>query len=74
MVTPSEGTFEKFLVEYRYEGQTWAIELPARNWNDAHARVKALAWARCEGQIAAKLYIPAGSTFRKIWRIITARL
>jgi hypothetical protein len=39
-----------FLVRYRYEGAEWAVRLPARDFDDANARLGRLAYASIDGE------------------------
>ena len=47
--------FRSFLFEYRYEGATWAIEIQARDAEDARYRIKALSLARLLGPVVLDL-------------------
>jgi len=48
----------RFLFEYRHEGAEWAIEVRARDLDDAKARLRTLPWAQYRGEIAASGTIP----------------
>lgn len=49
-----------FLVSYRHEGARWVVELPARDFDDAKARVKQMAFAKVDGEVIAKVPAVAG--------------
>ena len=50
--------YKTYLVDYRYKGQTWCIELTATSWEDAQARVKCLVNANVAGEVALKIPVP----------------
>lgn len=58
--------FKRYLYEYRHEGADWGIEIVASSRADAQARLKALAFARYQGEVKLKLPIPGGNLFRRI--------
>jgi hypothetical protein len=55
--TPLQDSYEykTFLVSYRYNGAEWGIQLPARNLQDAQARLSSLAWATVDGELVMTL-------------------
>lgn len=53
-----EETFKTYLFEYRHNGARWGFEIKARDREDAEARLKALAWAKYQGEGVAKLSVP----------------
>ena len=53
--------FNQYLFEYRHEGAEWAIQIPATNAEDAHARLKKLPWAEYRGEV--QMVIPVPTTF-----------
>ncbi|RWC38566.1 MAG: hypothetical protein EOS28_29415 [Mesorhizobium sp.] len=63
-VSPSETGFKSFLFSYRYEGAEWNIEIPARSWEDARKRVSALAFAKCDGEVIARMPAALGPIAR----------
>ena len=64
------GEFKRYLFEYRHENSDWALEVVATSPEDAKQRLKALAWARYEGEISAKVPIPGGGLLQKMLRAI----
>lgn len=61
----SEPDYNRYLVEYRYDGADWCFELMARDRSDAEARLKAMPWARCLGEVTFSASVPA-SGFTKL--------
>lgn len=53
--------FKRYLVSYRHEGARWNIELPARSFEDADARLRQLHFAKVDGEVMAT--IPASVGF-----------
>ena len=46
----TDGSNKTFLVRYRYDGADWAVRLPARDIDDAKARLSRLAYATIDGE------------------------
>lgn len=42
---------KRFLVSYRMDGSEWNIELPAKDFEDAHRRLGQLHFARVDGEL-----------------------
>jgi hypothetical protein len=55
----SDEAFGRFLFEYRHEGSEWALEVRARDLNDAKARLQTLPLAAYRGEIVVSGYIPS---------------
>ena len=49
----------RYLFEYRHEGSDWALEVRARDMEDAKARLRTLPWAKFMGEIVSSGHIPA---------------
>lgn len=49
-----------YLFSYPYERSEWVIEIKALNEQDARARVKALTFARYDGELVLKVPVPIG--------------
>jgi hypothetical protein len=63
--------YHRYLFEYRHDGRDWGIDVVATSPEDAKARLKALTWARYQGEIKAKITVPGGgllSRFIDWWR------
>ena len=56
--TDGSEEYKTYLVDYRYKGSTWCIELKATSWEDAQARLRCLVNANVEGELALKIYVP----------------
>jgi hypothetical protein len=56
---PPDETTGRFLFEYRHEGSEWALEVRARDLDDAKARLRTLPWAQYRGEIVASGHIPS---------------
>ena len=54
-----DDKFRTYLIRYRHDGAEWSIELPARSYEDAKARLGKLAYANVDGELIFKL--PAGT-------------
>lgn len=65
---PSVSSFKVFLFSYRYEGAEWNVEIPAQSWEDAKRRVSALTYAKCDGEVVARLPVP--TTFSGLFRAV----
>ena len=51
--------YKTFLISYRHDGAEWSLELPARDLDDARARLSRLAFASIDGELMMTL--PASS-------------
>lgn len=47
--------YETHLFSYRFEGADWGFEIVARDADEAKARLKALAWAKYDGVLVARI-------------------
>ena len=57
--------FKTFLLDYRFNGNTWSIDLPATSWEDAEARLRAiLQTGHIEGELAARIPLTPKGGFR----------
>ena len=54
-----ERKFKTFAVRYRHDGAEWGFELPARDLQDAKARLARLAYASVDGELV--LTLPAAT-------------
>lgn len=64
--------FNRYLFEYRHEGSEWALEVRARDIDDAKARLKAMPWAQLKGEIVLQGSIPGASLF-SLWTRLFGR-
>jgi len=61
----------QYLFEYQHEGAEWAIQIPATSAEDAHARLKKLAWAKYRGEVHSTYRVPSTFLGGLVARIIT---
>ena len=47
----NNNDFDLYCIEYEFEGNTYSLNIPAYSWEDASARVEALAGAKVTGRI-----------------------
>lgn len=62
-----EPEFKTYLCEYGYGGDRWCLELKAASREDAEARLKALAFARVEGEVVLSGKVPLGGLWRRLF-------
>jgi len=62
----SDVKFNRYLFEYRHDNSDWGIEIIAKSPEEAQERIKSLTWARYQGEIKAKVPIPATGFFKRI--------
>ena len=62
----TDAEFNRYLFEYRHDGNDWGIEIVARSPEEAKERIKSLTWARYQGEIKAKIPVPATGLIRRI--------
>ena len=67
----SDAKIKRYLFEYRHEGSEWALEIPARDLEDAKARLKAMPWAQYRGEVALTVTVPS-APLSGLWNRITA--
>ena len=52
--------YKTFVVHYRYDGAEWGIQLPARSFEDAEARLARLAVGTVKGELVMTLPASTG--------------
>lgn len=62
--------FNTFTGTYRFEGSEWSIEIRARSWGEAQARLRSIGLGRIDGELVAR--IPAGPGAGWLARLICA--
>jgi len=62
----TDDKFGRYLFEYRHEGAEWGIEIHANSPADAKERLKSMAWAQYQGEVFAKVPVPATGLIRRI--------
>lgn len=50
--------FKRYLFEYRHEGAEWALEILARDADDARERIKRIPWAQYQGEVVSSAIMP----------------
>jgi len=55
---PFDDAHRRYLFEYRHEGSEWALEVRARDLDDAKARLRTLPFATYRGEVVASGAIP----------------
>jgi len=63
----------RYLFEYRHEGAEWALEIRARDLDDAKARLRTLPWAQYRGEVVASGHIPGSGLADRIGRFVQNR-
>lgn len=69
----SDDEFNRYLFEYRHDGSEWGIEIVARSPADARERLKALAFARYQGEVRYKIPVPGTGLFRRFVSVLGLR-
>jgi hypothetical protein len=57
---------KRYLFEYRFGDAEYGFEIPANSLAEARERLKALTWARYEGEIKATIRIPGAGLLSRI--------
>lgn len=52
--------FKTYLFSYRHDGCDWGLEIKATDASDAKERLKAITFARYDGELIAKIPVEAG--------------
>ena len=55
-----EGGNKTFLIRYRHDGAEWGLQLPARDFDDAKARLARLSFATVDGELVMSLPASTG--------------
>lgn len=64
-----DGSYKRYLFEYRYDDAEWALEIPARNEAEARERLKVLPWAQYRGEAVMTVRIPSAPVTSLLSRI-----
>ncbi|MGE5535834.1 MAG: hypothetical protein ACM3W7_09985 [Acidobacteriota bacterium] len=60
--------YPTFLFTYRHDGAEWTLEVKARDLSDAKERLKALPFARYDGELIAKVPVSLGPLMKvAVW-------
>ena len=63
----------RYLFEYRHEGAEWALEVRARELDDAKARLRTLPFAQYRGEVVASGDIPGSGFLGRLGRLLRNR-
>lgn len=63
----------RYLFEYRHEGAEWALEVRARDLDDAKARLRTLPFAQYRGEVVTSGYIPGSGVIARLRGIFRNR-
>jgi len=66
-------TLDTYTARYRFGDRWYTVEVEARDWAEAAARVKALAWARLDGRVICTVSLPQ-PRLRRFVRAVTRML
>lgn len=55
-----------YLASYNHEGLRWNLEIQARDWDDAQARLSRISFAKLDGEVVAKIPVP-GKAWGGLW-------
>ncbi len=64
-----DGSYKRYLFEYRYDDAEWALEIPARSEAEARERLKVLPWAQYRGEAVVTVRIPGAPVIGLMSRI-----
>ena len=67
------GQSKTYLYSYPFQGGWWSFELEAASMEEAEERLRALAWAKLDGELVARIPVPGGSLVRRLWRFALGR-
>lgn len=60
----------RYLFEYRHDGAEWALELRARDIEDAKARLRILPWAQYKGEVVVSGPVPGAGVLSRIRQLL----
>ncbi len=55
-----DDQYKTFVVHYRYDGAEWGIQIPAKSFEDAEARLSRLAYGTVKGELVMTLPAATG--------------
>ena len=58
------GSFDTHLFSYRFNGLEYTVDIPAKDADEAKARLKALAWAYYDGVLVTRISGRKGAPIR----------
>lgn len=60
----SNTQYATHLFSYRYDGREYTVDIVAKDANEAKERLKALAWAKYDGELVARIPAETGPLAR----------
>ncbi len=60
----SETTYATHLFSYRFDGREYTVDIVAKDADEAKERLKALAWAKYDGELVARVPAEVGPLAR----------
>jgi hypothetical protein len=68
MVNLTSSQYQTYLFTYRHDGAEWTLEIKARDVRDAKERLRALSFARYDGELIAKVPVSLGPLMKMaVW-------
>lgn len=58
--SPIGCEYKTYLASYNYEGERWNLEIKARDFADAQARLNRLSFATLDGEVKGSIPMPRG--------------
>jgi hypothetical protein len=66
----SEGGYNQYLFEYRFDDSEWGLTITAKSPEEARERLKSISWAQYRGEIAAIIPIPGAGLLSRIGALL----
>lgn len=66
-MSETDDKFQKYLFSYRFEGEDYGFDIPARSPAEAKARLSAMGLARYDGEIKLTIPVPGGGWLAKLF-------
>jgi len=63
----SDDKFQKYLFTYRFDGDQYGFDIPARSPAEAKARLIAMGLARYDGEIKLTIPVPGGGWLARLF-------
>jgi hypothetical protein len=57
---PNSSNYKKYLCQYQFEGKQWLIDIHARSWDEAEARLKTVRNGKVIGEIDGEVPVSIG--------------
>ena len=63
----NDDGYQRYLFSYRFDGDEYGFDIPARNAAEAKARLSAMGMARYDGEIKATIKVPMGGFLSRLF-------